>query len=58
MPARSTASRHTSANRSLPAGAGHIVVRVETGGKTFSVHILSNTDESDTVTAGFGPYIA
>jgi hypothetical protein len=36
----------------------HIVVRVEPGGETFAVHILSNADESDTVTASFGPYIS
>ena len=40
----------------LKSRAGHIVIRVEPGGETFSVHILSNTDESDTVTASFGPY--
>jgi hypothetical protein len=42
----------------LKSRAGHVVVRVEPGGETFMVHILSNTDESDTVTASFGPYIA
>ena len=42
----------------LKSRAGHIVVRVEPGGETFSVHILSNTDESDTVTASFGPYVS
>ena len=42
----------------LKSRAGHIVVRVEPGGESFSVHILSNTDESDTVTASFGPYIS
>ena len=42
----------------LKSRAGHIVVRVEPGGETFAVHILSNTDESDTVTASFGPYTA
>ena len=42
----------------LKSRAGHIVVRVEPGGETFSVHILSNTDESGTVTASFGPYIS
>ena len=42
----------------LKSRAGHIVVRVEPGGETFDVHILSNTDESDTVTASFGPYIS
>ena len=42
----------------LKSRAGHMVVRVEPGGGTFSVHILSNTDESDTVTASFGSYIS
>jgi hypothetical protein len=40
----------------LKSRAGHIVIRVEPGGETFAVHILSNADESDTVTASFGPY--
>ena len=40
----------------LKSRAGHIVIRVEPGGESFSVHILSNTDESDAVTASFGPY--
>jgi len=39
----------------LKSRAGHIVVRVEPGGEAFAVHILSNADESDTVTASFGP---
>jgi beta-lactamase superfamily II metal-dependent hydrolase len=42
----------------LKSRAGHIVIRVEPGGETFSVHILSNTDESDTVTASFRPYVS
>jgi len=42
----------------LKSRAGHIVVRVEPGGESFSVHILSNADESDTVTASFGPYVS
>ena len=42
----------------LKSRAGHIVIRVEPGGGTFAVHILSNADESDTVTASFGPYIS
>jgi hypothetical protein len=41
----------------LKSRAGHIVIRVEPGGESFAVHILSNADESDTVTASFGPYI-
>lgn len=40
----------------LKSRAGHIVVRVEPGGETFAVHIVSNLDESGTVTASFGPY--
>ena len=40
----------------LKSRAGHIVIRVEAGGETFSVHVLSNADESDTVSASFGPY--
>lgn len=42
----------------LKSRAGHIVVRVDPGGSTFRVHILSNKDESDTVSATFGPYTA
>ncbi len=42
----------------LKSRAGHIVVRVEPGGDTFAVHIISNADENDTVTASFGPYTA
>jgi glyoxylase-like metal-dependent hydrolase (beta-lactamase superfamily II) len=42
----------------LRSRAGHIVVRVDPGGATFRVHILSNDDETDRVTASFGPYTA
>ena len=42
----------------LRSRAGHIVVRVDPGGATFKVHILSNQDETDRVTATFGPYTA
>jgi beta-lactamase superfamily II metal-dependent hydrolase len=42
----------------LKSRTGHIVIRVEPEGETFSLHILSNTDETDTVTASFGPYAA
>jgi glyoxylase-like metal-dependent hydrolase (beta-lactamase superfamily II) len=42
----------------LKSRAGHIVIRVDPGGDTFNVHILSNTDETDTVKATFGPYTA
>jgi beta-lactamase superfamily II metal-dependent hydrolase len=37
---------------------GHVVVRVDPGGSTFRVHILSNEDEADRVVATFGPYTA
>ena len=37
---------------------GHVVIRVEPGGSTFRVHVLSNEDESDRVAASFGPYTA
>ncbi|WP_047491986.1 ComEC/Rec2 family competence protein [Terriglobus sp. TAA 43] len=40
----------------LKSRTGHIVIRVEPGGDTFAVHIVSNMDESDTVAASFGPY--
>ena len=33
----------------LKSRNGHIVLRVEPGGSVFSVHILSNADENDTV---------
>jgi beta-lactamase superfamily II metal-dependent hydrolase len=42
----------------LKSRAGHIVIRVEPGGGTFAVYIISNADESGTVTASFGPYTA
>jgi hypothetical protein len=42
----------------LKSRAGHIVIRVEAGGDAFAVHVLSNVDESDTVTASFGPYLS
>jgi hypothetical protein len=35
---------------------GHVVIRVDPGGSTFRVHVLSNEDESDRVIASFGPY--
>ncbi|HEY4358328.1 MAG TPA: MBL fold metallo-hydrolase [Acidobacteriaceae bacterium] len=37
---------------------GHIVIRVDPGGTTYRVHILSNEDETDRITATFGPYQA
>jgi hypothetical protein len=42
----------------LKSRQGHIVVRVEPGGSSYAIHIVSNTDESDRVTASFGPYMA
>jgi beta-lactamase superfamily II metal-dependent hydrolase len=42
----------------LKSRAGHIFVRVEPGGESFAVDIVSNADESDTVTASFGPYVS
>ncbi len=40
----------------LKSQNGHIVVRVEPGGKTFRILILDNSDERDRVVAQFGPY--
>jgi len=37
---------------------GHVVIRVDPGGSTYRVHVLSNEDETDRVTATFGPYTA
>ncbi len=37
---------------------GHVVVRVDPGGATFRVHVLSNQNEEDRVIASFGPYTA
>jgi hypothetical protein len=37
---------------------GHIVVRVDPGGSTYRVHVLSNEDETDRVVASFGPWTA
>lgn len=42
----------------LKSRNGHIVVRVDPGGATFHVFILSNEDEEDRVVGSFGPYIA
>lgn len=36
--------------------SGHVVVRVEPGGKKFRIFITGNGDESDTIKATFGPY--
>jgi beta-lactamase superfamily II metal-dependent hydrolase len=35
---------------------GHVVVRVEEGGASYRVFVLSNADESNRITASFGPY--
>jgi hypothetical protein len=37
---------------------GHVIVRVDPGGSTYRVHVLSNEDENDRVVASFGPYAA
>lgn len=37
---------------------GHVVVRVDPGGSTYRVHVLSNQDENDRIIATFGPYTA
>lgn len=36
---------------------GHVVVRVEPGGESFRVMVVSNADESGRVTGSFGPYM-
>lgn len=40
----------------LASRNGHVVVRVDPGGATFNVHVLSNEDETDRVLTTFGPY--
>jgi len=35
---------------------GHVVIRVPVGGESFTVQILDNADESDSVIATHGPY--
>ncbi len=42
----------------LKSRNGHVVVRVDPGGSTFRVHVLSNEDEEDRVLGTFGPYTA
>ena len=42
----------------LKSRNGHIVVRVDPGGSTFHVHILSNENEEDRLIASVGPYTA
>jgi hypothetical protein len=42
----------------LASRNGHVVVRVDPGGATFNVHVLSNEDETDRVLTTFGPYTA
>jgi hypothetical protein len=34
----------------------HVVVRVDPGGATANVHVLSNEDETDRVLTTFSPY--
>ncbi|MFA6956610.1 MAG: MBL fold metallo-hydrolase [Thermoanaerobaculia bacterium] len=40
----------------VASDAGHIVIRVEPGGKTYRVYVVDNKDESGTVKSIFGPY--
>lgn len=40
----------------LKSSIGHVVVRVAPGGASWSVFITSNADESDRITAQFGPF--
>ncbi|MBM3759474.1 MAG: MBL fold metallo-hydrolase [Acidobacteria bacterium] len=40
----------------LKSALGHVVVRVQPGGASYEVLITTNADESDRVTARFGPY--
>jgi beta-lactamase superfamily II metal-dependent hydrolase len=40
----------------LRATAGHVVVRVAPGGRTYTVDVVDDRDESDQVLASFGPY--
>jgi beta-lactamase superfamily II metal-dependent hydrolase len=40
----------------LASSEGHVVFRVDRGGSEFRVEILTNQDESDEVTATFGPF--
>jgi beta-lactamase superfamily II metal-dependent hydrolase len=42
----------------LKSRNGHVVVRVEPGGGSFRVLVVSNEDEEDRVVVGFGPYTA
>lgn len=35
---------------------GHVLVRVAPGGASYQIHITTNRDESDRLTASFGPY--
>lgn len=35
---------------------GHVLVRVAEGGASYGVHVLTNADESNRITASFGPY--
>jgi hypothetical protein len=42
----------------LKSSLGHVVVRVAPGGASWQVFITANTDESDRITAKFGPFTA
>lgn len=42
----------------LKSTSGHVVIRVEPAGKTYSVLVIDDTDESMRVKAVYGPYLA
>lgn len=42
----------------LKSRNGHVVVRVEPGGGSYTVSVVSNEDEADRVVGRFGPYMA
>jgi len=42
----------------LKSSLGHVVIRVAPGGASYEILITTNADESDRVTARFGPYVS
>ena len=42
----------------LKSTAGHVVIRVDLGGATYRIFILTDTDESFTIKAIYGPYLS
>lgn len=40
----------------LASGNGHVVIRVANSSLSFRIDVVSNVDESDTITATFGPF--